>query len=338
MRRFSKAILAAAMALAPGFVAASDVTLRVHHFMSQTASLHAKFLVPFAERVSAASDGRIKIEIFDSMSRGGSPSGLFDRAVEGADEIVLTLPGYTAGRFNQVEVFELPFIMQDSVATSKALWDMTESTLQKSEFEDVKVLAAWVHGPGLIHSTEPIGSIEDVTGKELRGPTRVVTDLLGELGASPVGMPLPQIPENLSKGVISGATLPWEITPSIKLGELVTNHTEFMGERALYTAAFILAMNWDAFDAMPEDLRAILDAETGKALSEFAAQVMADADSVGRSVYSSNNIIQLPEAEVARWIDASQPVYRRWIERASERGFDGAGTIEKAKELISANQ
>jgi len=338
MRSLLAAVTATALSLSASAVFAQDVTLRVHHFMSQKAPLHAKFLVPFAKNVADASDGRINIEIFDSMSRGGPPPGLFDRVAEGADEMVLTLPGYTAGRFNQSEVFELPFIMEDSIATSKALWDLTESTLQDGEFEDVKILATWVHGPGVIHSAEPIEKLADVKGKELRGPTRVVTDMLGELGASPVGMPLPKIPENLSKGVISGATLPWEVTPSIKLGELVTNHTEFSGSRALYTSTFILAMNWDAYEEMPDDLRAILDEQTGKSLSEFAGQVMADADAGGRGKYSGNNIIQLPEDEVAQWIEAAQPVYDRWIERAGTKGFDGAAAIAKAKELISANQ
>ena len=151
-------------------------------------------------------------------------------------------------------------------------------------------------------------------------------------------MPLPKIPENLSKGVISGATLPWEVTPSIKLGELVTNHTEFSGDRALYTATFILAMNWDAYDAMPDDLRDILDAQTGKALSEFGGQVMDDADAGGRGKYATNNIIQLDGAEVSGGIEVAQPVYARFVGRAPEKGFDGTTAIETAKALIAANQ
>lgn len=319
-------------------VQAQDVTIRVHHFMSQKAPLHSKFLVPFSENVAKASDGRIKVEIFDSMSLGGRPGDLYDQAVDGAVEAVLTLPGYTSGRFNQTEVFELPFIMQDSVATSKAFYDLIESDLQDGEFEETKILAGWVHGPGVIHTEEPVTKLEDLAGKELRGPTRLVTDLLGELGATPVGMPLPKIPENLSKGVISGTVIPWEVTPSIKLAELVKNHSELGGDRALYTATFILAMNWDAYEEMPDDLRAILDAETGKSLSAFAGEVMAGADKFGRSKAEGNNIIQLDPAEVDRWIEAAQPVYDRWIERASGEGFDGQAAIAKAKSLIEANQ
>lgn len=339
MNRFIKTSMTAlAFASAATFAHAQEVTIRVHHFMSAKAPLHANFLVPFAERVAKASDGRIKIVPYDSMSLGGRPGDLYDQAVDGAVEAVLTLPGYTSGRFNRSEVFELPFIMQNSVATSQAYYDLIESDLQEGELADTKILTAWVHGPGVIHSEDPITKLEDLAGKEMRGPTRLVTDLLGELGATPVGMPLPKIPENLSKGVISGAVVPWEVTPSIKLAELVNNHTELGGDRALYTAVFVLAMNWDVYEAMPDDLRAILDAETGKGLSKFAGEVMRDADAFGRSKAEGNNIIQLDDTEVARWIDAAQPVYDRWIARASEEGFDGAAAIEQAKGLIAANQ
>lgn len=317
---------------------AQDVTIRIHHFMSEKAPLHSKMLVPFAENVAKASDGRIAIELFPSMSLGGRPGDLYDQAVDGAVEAVLTLPGYTAGRFNRSEVFELPFIMENSLATSQAFWDLIDSDLQNAEFDEVQILTGWVHGPGVIHSKEPINKLEDLAGKELRGPTRVVTDLLGELGATPVGMPLPMIPENLSKGVISGATIPWEVTPSIRLTELVENHTEFGGDLAIYTATFVLAMNQDVYDDMPDDLRAILDAETGKAMSAFAGQVMIDADTFGRSKATGNNIITLETDEVARWIEAAKPVYERWVARAAEEGFDGNTAISQAKALIAANQ
>ncbi|MYM55279.1 TRAP transporter substrate-binding protein [Thalassovita mangrovi] len=339
MKRFLKTSFAALAVLGAASAAhAQEVTLSVHHFMSQKAPLHAKFLVPLAENIAKASDGRIKLELFDSMSLGGRPGDLYDQAVDGAVDIALTLPGYTSGRFNQSEVFELPFMMQDPVATSKAFYDLVESDLQDGEFEEAKILTGWVHGPGVIHSEEPITKLEDLAGKEMRGPTRLVTDLLGELGATPVGMPLPKIPENLSKGVISGAVVPWEVTPSIRLAELVHNHTELGGDKALYTATFVLAMNWDVYESMPEDLRAILDEQTGKALAEFAGNVMVEADAFGRSKAEGNNIIQLDEAEVARWIDAAKPVYDRWIERANGEGFDGAAAIEKAKALIAENQ
>lgn len=331
-------VAAAAFSTAAVTAAAQDVTLRVHHFMAETSGLHADMLVPFKQSIEAASDGRIEIELFASMALGGGPADLYDQAADGAVDIILTLPGYTAGRFNRTEVFELPFLMDDTVAGSKAFYDLVDAELQDGEYDETHILSAWVHSRGHLHSEEPIRTLDDLSGMEMRGPTRVVTDLLGELGAIPVGMPLPLIPENLSKGVISGAALPWEITPSIRLAELVTNHTVIEEGPALYTATFILAMNLDAYEEMPDDLRAILDAETGKAMSEFAGTVMRNRDQVGRDAAAGNTFIELDEAELARWVDAAAPVYDRWVERAAEDGFDGQAAIDQARALIAANK
>lgn len=142
------------------------------------------------------------------MSLGGRPPELMDQARDGVVDMIMTVVGYTPGRFPRTEVFELPFMMTDPVATSLAFWNMVDSDFQNNEYQDVKVLGAWVHGPGVIHSIEPVAKLEDMKGKTVRGPTRVINDLLSELGATPVGLPLPGIPEALSKGVISGTVIP----------------------------------------------------------------------------------------------------------------------------------
>ena len=333
-----KLILAAAgLLLMTTAAAAQEVTLRLHHFMGEKAPLHGKMMVPLSAAIEEASEGRMKVEVFSGMSLGGRPGDLYDQAADGAVDIVVTLPGYTAGRFNRSEVFELPFMMKDPVATAEAYYDLITQELQDGEFEETKILTSWVHGPGVLHSKEPISSLEDMVGQEMRGPTRVVTDLLGELGATPVGMPLPLIPENLSKGVISGTVLPWEVTPSIRLAELVSNHTELSGDTSLYTAVFIMAMNWDSYEGLPDDLRQILDDHTGKGLAASTAQVMLDADAGGRNVASGNTFITLDGAEVERWKAAAQPVVDRWVTRAGEMGFDGEAAIAQARALIDAN-
>ena len=333
-----KLILAAAgLLLMTTAAAAQEVTLRLHHFMGEKAPLHGKMMVPLAAAIEEASEGRMTVEVFSGMSLGGRPGDLYDQAADGAVDIVVTLPGYTAGRFNRSEVFELPFMMKDPVATAEAYYDLITHELQDGEFEETKILTSWVHGPGVLHSKEPISSLEDMVGQEMRGPTRVVTDLLGELGATPVGMPLPLIPENLSKGVISGTVLPWEVTPSIRLAELVSNHTELSGDTSLYTAVFIMAMNWDSYEGLPDDLRQILDDHTGKGLAASTAQVMLDADAGGRNVASGNTFITLDGAEVERWKAAAQPVVDRWVTRAGEMGFDGEAAIAQARALIDAN-
>jgi len=241
----------------------------------------------------------------------------------------MTVVGYTPGRFPRTEVFELPFMMTNPVATAAAYWEMVETDFQSNEYKDVKVLGAWVHGPGVIHTKDGVSSLEDMKGLSVRGPTRIINDMLSELGATPVGMPLPAIPEALSKGVVGGTVIPWEVTTAIRLSELVGNHTEFSGDEAV--------MNKAKYDALPDDLKAILDAESGAKLSTFASQIMWDMDPGAREIAekAGNNISVLDEAEVARWKDASKPVVDRWVADMKAKGIDGAALIEQAKALIA---
>jgi len=333
----SAAPAAMALASAPGSAMAQDMTLRLHQFLPPIAVVPSRILKPWGESLAAASDGRLAIQHFDGMALGGRPSELMDQARDGVVDLAMTVVGYTPGRFPRTEVFELPFMMTDPVATSLAFWEMVETDFQESEYGDLKVLGAWVHGPGVIHSADPVTRLEDMRGKTLRGPTRVINDMLSELGATPVGMPLPAIPAALSKGVINGTVIPWEVTPSIRLTELVPNHTEFGGPEALYTATIVLVMNRAKYEAMPEDLRAILDAEAGAKLSSMAAQVMFDFDAPGReiAVEGGNNITILDEAEVARWKEAATPVVDRWIADMDTQGIDGQALIDRAKALIA---
>ena len=338
-RTLLSTIAAGALALTALPAAAQEVTLRLHQFLPPMATVPAQILVPWGEGLTEASDGRIVVQHFDAMSLGGRPGDLLDQARDGVVDLSMTLVGYTPGRFPRSEVFELPFMMTDPVATALAFWQMVESDFQDSEYADVKILGAWVHGPGVIHTADPVNSLEDMQGKTVRGPTRVINDLLSELGATSVGMPLPAVPEALSKGVINGTVIPWEVTPSVRLTELVTNHTEFSGAEALYTATIVLAMNKDRYEALPDDLRAILDEQSGAALSTFTAQVMYDYDAPGRdiAVAAGNNIITLDEAEVARWKEASLPVIARWVDEMTAQGIDGQALIDEARERIAAN-
>jgi TRAP-type C4-dicarboxylate transport system substrate-binding protein len=324
------------LAITAGTAVAQDVTLKLHQFLPPVATVPKHILVPWAERVEANAGGALKIEHYDAMALGGTPPELMDQAIDGVTDIAMTVVGYTPGRFPSTEVFELPFMMTDPVATSLAFQQMIDDEWQGTEYADVKVLGAWVHGPGVLHTAGPVEKLEDMEGLKLRGPTRVINDMLKELGAQPVGMPLPAIPEALSKGVVDGTVIPWEVTPAIRLTELVGNHAEFSGDEALYTSTIIMVMNKAKYESLPEGIRAAIDKESGAALSEFASQIMFDYDAPGRAIAvdNGNTITTLDEAEVARWKAASEPVVARWVEEMNGKGIDGQALIEKAKALI----
>lgn len=315
---------------------AQDVTLRLHQMLPPQATIPAKALAPWAEKVAADSDGRIKVEKYDAMALGGTPPQLVDQVSDGAVDLIWTVIGYTPGRYPSTEAFELPFFMTTGEATSKAFHEYCEKNCA-DEFSGMKVIAWHTHGPGLIHSKNPVAKLEDMNGLKIRGGSRVINQMLEKLGATPVGMPVPAVSEALSKGVIDATTIPWEVTPSLRVAELVKNHTGFSGANGLYTQTFVFAMNRDAYDALPDDLKAIIDANSGIETAAMFGRVMDEGDAVGLRIAQDlgNDIVKLDEAETQRWKDAAAPVIDAWIEEMSARDIDAGALIEDARAMMA---
>lgn len=329
---------AAALAIAAQGASAQEVTLSLHQMLPAQAAVPQQILLPWIEKIQAESGGRIKIDHYPSMQLGGVPPELVDQVVDGVADIVWTVVGYTPGRFPSTEVFELPFFVADARTASCAYWTMFEKHMKGGEFADMHVLGTWVHGPGAFHTNKPVTAPADLQGMKIRGGSRLVNQLLELAGAEPIGMPVPAVSEALSKGVLDGTTIPWEVTAPLKVPELVTNHTEFEGP-ALYTLTFVMAMNKDSYDALPDDLRAVVDAHSGLSFSVFAGGTMADADLPARekAVGLGNNIITVSAEQAGEWQTLVAPIYETWVADLKEKGMDGQALIEEARGLMEGS-
>lgn len=317
---------------------AQDVTLKLHQFLPAQANVPKLILDVWADNVERDSGGRIKVDRFPSMQLGGTPPELIDQAIDGVADVIWTAVGYTPGRFPTTEVLELPFMVTDARAASSAFWQLFETHMKDGEFKDVHMLGTWVHGPGLFHTADPVAVPADLQGMKIRGASRMVNKLLERLGAEAVGMPVPAIPEALSKGVIDGATIPWDVTGSLKVPELVQNHTGFDGP-ALYNITFVLAMNKGVYNGLPDDLKAVIDKNSGLAFSIFAGGAQSDSDVPERqaAVDLGNNMIQISEADaVANWRPLVEPIYAEWVAEMAEKGIDGQALIDEARALMAA--
>ena len=271
-RLITVALIVSGAALVSFQASAQEVTLKLHQLLPLKATIPAKFLQPWIKKVESESGGRIKVEHYPSMQLGGKPPELIQQVTDGVVDLVWTVLGYTPGRFPKSEAFELPFMVAGGEKTSMAFQEYYEKHMT-DEFPGIKVIAVHTHGAGLLHTKKPVKSLADIKGMKLRGPTRVITDMLQTLGAVPVGMPVPAVPEAVSKGVIDGAVIPWEITLPLKMRELVGNHTEFSGDRGLYTATFVFAMNQASYDRLPDDLKKIIDQNSGMMAAAWAGRM-----------------------------------------------------------------
>ena len=318
-------------------VVAESVTLKFHSFPPMPANSNAKFVKPWADKVTAESNGEITVEMYASMQLGGKPPQLVDQVREGVVDIIWTVAGYTPGRFPHLEAFELPFMPASAEATSQAAHEYM-MTVGAEDLKDYKVLAVHVHAPGTIHTKDTlVKSASDLNGLKMRGPTRVISQMLGGLGATPVGMPVPQVAPSLSKGVIDGMVVPWEIMPSFKLHELTKSHTTLSGDRGLYTAPFLLLMNKAKYEAMSDAQKKVIDDNSGMALAKLAGQLWDGFEAPARALAekAGGEFHELSGAELDEMKAAGATLVDAWIAKANGDGLDGAALVETARSLVA---
>ena len=167
------AIAGMALALAGTAQAAPEYVLKLHHLLSAKSPAHKHMLVPWAEQVAKNSGGRVKIDIYPSMSLGGKPPQLIRQARDGVVDLVWTVNGYTPGLFPATEVFELPGVyINDPKAANLAMCEMFDSDLRQ-EYKGVEVMWLHVHaGQAIMTVDKPVRSPADMAGMKVRIPTR----------------------------------------------------------------------------------------------------------------------------------------------------------------------
>jgi TRAP-type C4-dicarboxylate transport system substrate-binding protein len=314
---------------------APQVALKLHHFMSSVSSTHDKFIVPWARKVQADSNGRIRVDIFPSMQLGGTPAHLFDQARDGDADIVWTAPSLTPGRFPRIEMFDLPFVpSRRALVSSKALQDFAAVNL-KDEFRDIHPICFSCTDRGVMHANQPIRTIEDIKNLKIHVQTRFAGEAMHVLGAQPVPMPLGQLPLAVNQHIIDGCVDPWHMMPALRLNDLLKTHTEF-SDSSPSSTTFVLAMNSAAYDRLPRDLKAVIDGNSGQAAAGMAG-AMWDIEAAGVAdtvVRGGDSIVTLLPEAVAHWRRATDPVVEKWLKEMKEQKADGGKLLASVHTLL----
>ena len=326
----------AACSLTPAL--AQQVVLKVHHFLPATSNAQLNIIAPWCAKIAKESADKLKCQIYPSMQLGGTPAQLFDQARDGVADIVWTLPTYSAGRFLKSEVFELPFFTRSAKGSSQAFWQYVQKNAM-DEYAGVKPL--WVHtnDGSSFHLTNAKGikSLEDLKGLKIRSATRLNSRMLAALGATPVQMPLPAVPEAMAKGVIDGAMVPWEGVPAAKLQEVAKSHLDVgAGQPKFANSIFAFVMNQAKYDSLPADLKKVIDNNTGVEASALAGEKFDNVVVANHKLATDrgNQVAVLPAAELARWTKATADIDDQWVKEVGAKGGNGAVLLENARALI----
>jgi len=332
--------LTAAIGLAlASSTAQAQITLKLHHLLGPKAPAHTKMLVPWAHDVEKASGGKVKIEIYPAMSLGGKPPELINQVRDGVVDIVWTVNGYTPGLFPRSEVFELPFVhTNNATATNLAMRDMFLNGAITDDFKSVKVMFLHVHaGQGIQMAEKEVRKPDDLKGLKMRIPTRTGAWIIEALGAAAVSMPVPALPQALSKKVVDGALIPWEIIPPLKLQDVTKYQIEGPNHVRFGTTTFQVSMNKDTWAKLPPDVQKAFNENNGEARWRAVGKVWTDSEVGGLAVAmkAGNKHIVLTETELDLFKAKLDPVVQRWVDEVKGKGIDGQALVDQARELIA---
>ncbi|MGH6925378.1 MAG: TRAP transporter substrate-binding protein [Propylenella sp.] len=335
---------AAGGALATPFVLrearAQEFTFKLHHILGPKSPAQVNMIEPWVNRVQEESGGRIKIEIYPAMSLGGTPPQLVRQVRDGVVDLVWTVNGYTPELFPRTEVFELPGVYSGNlIAANLAMRDLFDQHLAP-EYEGVHIIVLHVHaGQGIQMRDTPVRSPADLAGKKMRIPTRTGAWIIEALGATPVGMPIPDLAQALSTGAVDGALIPWEIIPPFKFQELTQYQIEGPNHERFGTSTFQISMNQASYDSLPDDLKAVIDKNSGEDYAREVGRAWRDSEEGGIKVAlaDGNELIVLTEDEMQAFRDAMEPVNKRWIDEVTANGIDGQALYDAAKAAIASH-
>ncbi len=302
--------VAAMLALASASALAQPATLKLASFEPPQAPITGSVLTPWAKEVSADSGGTLKIDIFPGGTLGRNPLQQLKLVQDGVADITWTVPGYTPGRFDDTQVAELPFIVNDATSGSLAMTRLHQQGLLRG-FDDIKLLLIGTVPANNIHSRDPVKSLADLKGKKIRAGSSQIAKLVEALGAVPVQLGAPQVAESLARGVIDASLNEWNFVATFKVDEVVRHHVAVpMG-----TVAVMVPMMKAKYDALPPQAKAALDKHSGEALAKrFGAVVDKTNEATRERVAKSgkNTVVVPPQAEQAAWRQAVQPVTDGW--------------------------
>ncbi|NHF72851.1 TRAP transporter substrate-binding protein [Paracoccus xiamenensis] len=338
MRLTGKFILPGLMALAFAAGAnAQEVTLRLSNWLPPSHPVVKDIMVPWAEQVTEATEGRVAVQILDAPL--GPPPAHFDLVASGAADLGFSAHSYTPGRFALTEIAELPFLTPSSEANSVALWNVWSNMLaDKGEHAGVKVLGLFGHGPGHLFTTErPVSPLDGLKGAKIRVAGAVTDQLVQGLDMVSVQAPSSESYELLSNGVADGIVFPYESVPFFKLDGLVKNGLRVPG--GMYNVSFFFVMNQARFDSLSEADRAAIDQVSGQALARMAGKAWDAADAAGLAALDGKvTFHDATEEEIATFKTDADAIYDRVRQNYAAKGVDFDAALAMFQEELAKVQ
>lgn len=288
-----------------GYAAEKKIKLTFALFQPGTAAL-SKMHTEYAKEIEKRTNGRVEIQVFQSGSLLGAPA-MYQGIRNGIADMGNGISSYSPGNFPFTSIAELPNDAESGWAVSYAQYDYLRK-YEPKEWGDVHLLT--VFSPGcdvmaVMMGKELIRTLEDWKGKSIRTNH---ADIVEALGGTVKDVPMAEVFDSISKGVLDGVVGSPEPLRSWKLGDVCKKIT-INPAPAQPSIMWYNAMNMNTWNSLPPDIQKIFTEVSEEYVGKLG--LTWDEQAVAGVEYSKslgNTIYVLPDEETARWQKAIMTV------------------------------
>ena len=295
-----------------------DLSFSMH---TPSESTYGQIFQAFFDEVAEKTDGHVKITNYGSGTLAAAKD-VADMVKDGGCDIGWLFTSFYYGQYPMTDVITVPLQnAQTSEQGTEVLWDLYETYPEMaSEWDDYVILQMYANPVSYIYSTEKIESPADLAGKSIRSTSGGVADVMAMWGANVITMAPNDIYDSLQKNNIQGYTAEPTMIVDYSLQEV----TPYCVKVPLYQAAFVMVMNKDTFNSLPEEYQEVLASySTREASVDFARQIDAYVEECDEQFAAAGGeIIDLTDAQLAEFRTAAEQYAETWAESNSTADFD----------------
>lgn len=259
----------------------------------------------FEEELEKRTDGRIDVEVYSNSSLYGDKDEM--QAVQ-QNSVQMLAPA--SAKFTTVapalQVLDLPFLFDtpDDIPSVAAPDTEVGKAIYANEdlaAKNMKVLGLWDSGMKQIHSNNLTQEPADMEGKKYRiQPSDVLKSQIEAWGGSAEAIAFAEVYSALQQGVIDGGENTYSNIESQKMHTVQSN----IAESNHGYIGYILVVNTDFFDSLPEDLQEILVTTAEEASTYNRDNV------VGLNQESKETIEAEGTTEINVWTDEERQAFK----------------------------
>ena len=312
---------------------AADKVLTVASWAAPFHTMNENVFPWMSSQLKSCTGGSLSLKVEYGMA---PPPAMYDTVRDGVADMSWIVYGYTPGKFVTTMAAELPGIPGNARQKSVAFQRTHEKYFASvGEAKGVQILANYTHGPGMVNTVKKVTSYKELEGVKMRIGGGVANAIGKALGVAGIGAPAPKVYELISGGVADGVFFPFETMHAFKIAELAKFSLD--NPDGVYTTAFGIVMNNDAYEGLDTTQRGCVDSMRGVSLSRIIGWFWDDADKVGASAAASygHELTIASDEERAYFTEVTSSVSTDIVAKISAAGVDGAAALAYFKEQVA---